>query len=167
MLETPVSSGPLRSKVGQHWCQEWCHGLCILTGPTVLLHEHRAQPPEQDKANQNNKQENFQFYEAICLCSILYTVHVKSHDVWSDVYTAILKAGLLGFTILYQGLRCWMCLSSPLLLKNSWEYLPESASDLGMGPNSSMMWARWSTREKGNKNMQSTSPNKEFQHKYA
>lgn len=37
----------------------------------------------------------------------------------------------------------------PLRLKNSREYFPESAKCLGIQPSSSMMWAMWSTEERG------------------
>lgn len=40
----------------------------------------------------------------------------------------------------------------PLLLKNSREYFPESAKCLGIQPSSSMMWAMWSTEERGMRN---------------
>lgn len=37
----------------------------------------------------------------------------------------------------------------PLLLKNSREYFPERAKCRGIQPRSSMMWAMWSTEERG------------------
>lgn len=37
----------------------------------------------------------------------------------------------------------------PLRLKNSREYFPESAKCLGIQPSSSMMWAMWSTEDRG------------------
>lgn len=39
----------------------------------------------------------------------------------------------------------------PLRLKNSREYFPESAKCRGIMPSSSMMWAIWSTEERGRK----------------
>lgn len=38
---------------------------------------------------------------------------------------------------------------SPLLLKYSLEYLPDSAKGRGIGPSSSMMWAMWSINTQG------------------